>query len=580
MPNQVDAYLYSRVSTRRQLSGMGMELQDEDLKKCLSEHPEWVVKGTFKDLGISAYKGANRIEGEFGEFLKLVADGKIRPGSVLVVYSLDRISRDDIVHAQGLLLDLLRKDITVCTTIDRMVFSPRDNPQMVLMNMIGSLLVMVRANEESRTKSDRGLKNWAAKRKAAVDDGVGLSHNVRGWLDTDDDRNAVENKDKSRIVQRIFELSDMGHGYAAIMRRLDAEGKQCFGRSGRWSQVYIRNILTDRAVLGEKQFYLCNYDTDRAKVPVGEPRFDLYPRIISDELFNRVQAELARRGKNSPKGRNGRIANLFAGLCRCTACKGPLDIVRDNRRGRDTRYLRCQNRYLRKQCSEGGHYQYDPFERGALNALKVILTDDVQSTPKDDTAGREAALKERLANLERRHRRLYERYEDGDDDPILMNMIRERQASIAEAKVELSALESDRTLTARPERLARDQAEELIARALTGDKDARAEIARELRGIVSLVAFRPDGLIILEVANGLRFLGFERGTLSWIVGLAPETHEMRMPIVLAPGWSIDGIIEAVELLENLNPTAKPDIEKAVRRTRRERERAGLPPDDR
>ena len=79
-----DTYLYSRVSTKKQLTGMGLELQDQNLKACLAEHPEWTLQGSFRDLGISAFKGANRLTGEFGDFLQLVRVGKVRPGSVLI----------------------------------------------------------------------------------------------------------------------------------------------------------------------------------------------------------------------------------------------------------------------------------------------------------------------------------------------------------------------------------------------------------------------------------------------------------------------------------------------------------------
>ena len=51
--------------------------------------------------------------------------------------------------------------IVICTTIDRMVFSPNDDPKVVLTNLIISLLVMVRANEESQTKSNRLKDVWA-----------------------------------------------------------------------------------------------------------------------------------------------------------------------------------------------------------------------------------------------------------------------------------------------------------------------------------------------------------------------------------------------------------------------------------
>src|SRR5689334_6569713 len=139
MAEIVDCYLYSRVSTKRQLSGMGIELQSASMQKCLADHPNWRVKASFADLGISGWSGANRLEGELGQFIDLVKQHKVQAGSVLLVYSLDRVSRDKIIEAQGLLLDLLRAHVVICTTIDGMVFSRDDDAQAVMLKLITSL---------------------------------------------------------------------------------------------------------------------------------------------------------------------------------------------------------------------------------------------------------------------------------------------------------------------------------------------------------------------------------------------------------------------------------------------------------
>src|ERR1700712_5653026 len=97
----IDDYLYSRVSTAVQLDGMGIDRQDNALTQFLARHPELVLRGTFKDLGISARYGENKLKGEFGDFLKMVESGKVKRGSYLVVESLDRISREGEYEAQA-----------------------------------------------------------------------------------------------------------------------------------------------------------------------------------------------------------------------------------------------------------------------------------------------------------------------------------------------------------------------------------------------------------------------------------------------------------------------------------------------
>jgi DNA invertase Pin-like site-specific DNA recombinase len=48
---------------------------------------------TLRDLGVSAFRGKNAAVGNFRTFLDAIKTGKVAPGSVLIVESFDRISR-------------------------------------------------------------------------------------------------------------------------------------------------------------------------------------------------------------------------------------------------------------------------------------------------------------------------------------------------------------------------------------------------------------------------------------------------------------------------------------------------------
>src|SRR5262245_17001370 len=91
-------YSYVRFSTPEQRKGSGKARQD-----ALAER--WCVKRgyslcrNYSDLGVSAYKGRNATHGDLSRFLHLVQTGKIPRGSVLLVESLDRLSRDNINKA-------------------------------------------------------------------------------------------------------------------------------------------------------------------------------------------------------------------------------------------------------------------------------------------------------------------------------------------------------------------------------------------------------------------------------------------------------------------------------------------------
>jgi DNA invertase Pin-like site-specific DNA recombinase len=109
---------------------------------------------SFKDLGVSAFKGNNLKSGALGKFLDLVVSGQIPSGSTLVIESFDRLSRQTAVKAQAVFFEIISAGITIVTAMDNRSYniqSVADNP----FDLMYSLMSMIRANEESETKSKR-----------------------------------------------------------------------------------------------------------------------------------------------------------------------------------------------------------------------------------------------------------------------------------------------------------------------------------------------------------------------------------------------------------------------------------------
>jgi DNA invertase Pin-like site-specific DNA recombinase len=90
------AYSYIRLSSERQLLGVGLQRQLDLSRKYAKDHDLDLVDESFQDLGVSAYHGDNLVEGKLGAFLDAVKDGTIERGSYLLVESLDRISRQKV----------------------------------------------------------------------------------------------------------------------------------------------------------------------------------------------------------------------------------------------------------------------------------------------------------------------------------------------------------------------------------------------------------------------------------------------------------------------------------------------------
>lgn len=116
-----------------------------------------------QDKGISAFRSANLDPtSALGQLLTQVEAGNIPRGTVLIVENLDRLSRDKVRKALTLFLNLIDKGIEIVALSDN---ERRYNAASVdanSMDLVGSIMVMSRAHEESMIKSHRikeaGLK--------------------------------------------------------------------------------------------------------------------------------------------------------------------------------------------------------------------------------------------------------------------------------------------------------------------------------------------------------------------------------------------------------------------------------------
>jgi DNA invertase Pin-like site-specific DNA recombinase len=146
------AYSYGRMSTPEQLKGHSRQRQLELSAKFAGQHNlELVSSEQLEDLGVSAFKGANVKDGALGRFLAAVDAGTIQKGSYLLVESLDRISREEILEAQTLFLRIIRAGIRLATLQDGRIYSSDSTTQ--LPDLIHSLLSMSLAHEESEKKA-------------------------------------------------------------------------------------------------------------------------------------------------------------------------------------------------------------------------------------------------------------------------------------------------------------------------------------------------------------------------------------------------------------------------------------------
>ena len=162
------AYSYVRFSTPEQIKGDSIRRQVEMSLKYAEDHNLTLDDSLqLTDLGVSAFKGVNAITGKLGSFISAIDTGQVDSGSYLLIESLDRLSRTEIITALNLFTQILSKDITIVTLTDNRVYTRESIND--IGNLMYSLMVMSRAHEESLMKSKRISSAWENKRKQARD---------------------------------------------------------------------------------------------------------------------------------------------------------------------------------------------------------------------------------------------------------------------------------------------------------------------------------------------------------------------------------------------------------------------------
>jgi DNA invertase Pin-like site-specific DNA recombinase len=155
------AYSYLRMSTDIQLKGDSRRRQLELSRAYAEEHGlELASDAQLEDIGISAFKGANAKSGALGQFLDAVKGGTVEPGSYLLVESLDRLSREEIIPAHNLFLSIVQAGINLVTLIDRRLYRAEGAG---LADMIISLVIMERNQRPRVSASVRRGRTSASK---------------------------------------------------------------------------------------------------------------------------------------------------------------------------------------------------------------------------------------------------------------------------------------------------------------------------------------------------------------------------------------------------------------------------------
>jgi DNA invertase Pin-like site-specific DNA recombinase len=320
---QPRVYSYKRFSTPEQLQG-------DSLRRQTSMAAAWAAaRGleldeqlTYEDLGVSAFRGRNVDHGQLGEFLRAIRDGLVAPGSILLVESLDRLSRQAARRALRALEDIVDAGVTVVSLDTNREYTAES------LNGIDIVEFVLRATlayDESVKKQARLRQAWIGKREHVLNEGGALTARGPGWLRLvdgpgDAGRQWQVIEDRAAVVRRIFELAAQGVGVDTIAETLNRDRVPTFGRGMMWRGNYVKKILMSPAVIGSFVPRTLTYDARgrRRRDPAGDPIDGYFPAVVDAAVWETVQAMRSRRAPtNRPQYQ---VSYLLAGLATCPLC--------------------------------------------------------------------------------------------------------------------------------------------------------------------------------------------------------------------------------------------------------------------
>jgi len=309
------AFSYLRFSTPEQLKGDSLRRQAKLAEDYVRTHGlDLNTELNLKDLGVSAYRGANVETGALGAFLQAVRSKIVPRGSFLLVESLDRVSRKTARKAVRILEDIVEQGVAVVTLNDGKVYTEES---LEGFDFLFAVLILIRAHEESDTKAKRLRAAWVGKRLRASTQA--LTAHTPGWIELNAERKPVLIEERAAVVKRIVKDYMRGVGKHNIAATLNRENVPTFRKAVRWHRSYIDKILSSPALVGTFVPHIEDHSGESMKRIPQEPVANYFPAVLDADTYERLR-ELNARSPLRGRHTHAPMRNVLAALARCPLC--------------------------------------------------------------------------------------------------------------------------------------------------------------------------------------------------------------------------------------------------------------------
>lgn len=331
--------IYCRVSTVEQAEE-GYSIDEQNLKireYCEREGHE--IYNLYEDRGISGKNITNR-----PGIKQLLQDATENKFDLVIVWKLNRISRKllDILN----IVELLNKHNIVFRSLTENfeTETPSGKLQLNIMGAIGEF-------ERETIAENVKMGLLARAKEGRWNGGVVLGYDLVELPNDGNKRKNTRleiNEKEANTVRRIFELYSQGHGYKAVVNRVNKEGHKT-KRNGSFAVSTVKEILQNPVYIGKIRYNVRqDWSKKRRNNINSNPIISdgIHEPIIDVKTWDKVQVILKERSKKHNKVYDCEFP--LTGILKCPVCGAGMTISRSTSKRKDgtrrvNEYYSCGN---------------------------------------------------------------------------------------------------------------------------------------------------------------------------------------------------------------------------------------------
>jgi site-specific DNA recombinase len=277
---------YCRVSTSGPAQLCSLDIQIKTYTNMIRSHPNWIYAGVFYDV-----ESGLRRSGRTGldKMLKKAAKGKI---DYIITKSISRVSRDTL-EILKIIRFLRERGIN-------MYFETEDLDSINVDKEFEITLRGMLAQDESRNTSEN--IQWGFQRKFEKGDIFTKYKNFMGYTCVDGEIVIVP--EQAEVVRKIFDLYLQGLSFGQIKSYLESQEIKTVTGKEIWDTKSIQRMLKNEKYKGDtmlQKTFTEDFMTGKKSKNIGQRnRYYVsgsHPAIVSAEMFDKVQEEMAKRAR-------------------------------------------------------------------------------------------------------------------------------------------------------------------------------------------------------------------------------------------------------------------------------------------